>query len=93
MNWINDLNAWVRKQIFCVMVASGVKSVCEGKKEKRVPSKKQKKKAECLHSMKCYGNSTAVPIFNNLNEYHLKTSHRLKTSVYISDFNINAKNT
>lgn len=28
--------------------------------------------AKCLHSMKCYGNSPVVPIFNNLNEYHLK---------------------
>lgn len=36
-----------------------------------------------------------ILIFNNLNEYHLKTHHaELKTSVYISDFNIiNVKNT
>lgn len=34
--------------------------------------KEKKKKAKCLHSVKCYGNSPVVPICNNLNEYHLK---------------------
>lgn len=50
------------------MVASVIKSVCEEQRKKGTI----KKNAKCLHSMKCCGNSPVVPIFNNLNEYHLK---------------------
>lgn len=47
--------------------------VREKKKGKKgTIEEEKKKKAKCLHSMKCYGNSPVVPIFNNLNEYHLK---------------------
>lgn len=60
----------VSKRTFHTMAANVVKSVWE-EKGKRVLLKREKK-AECLHSMKCYGNSAVVPIFNNLNEYHLK---------------------
>lgn len=46
--------------MFHTMVASVIKSVWEGKERRALLQRE--KKAECLHSMKCYGNSAIVPI-------------------------------
>lgn len=70
MTRTNDLNAWVSKETICTVV-TGVNTSVGEKERRRVPLTR-KKKAKSLHSMKCCGNSPVVPIFNNLNEYHLK---------------------